>query len=137
MEKGVVGGYLAEDLGSYSHRRSLIFDDDAGTPAFFVVEHAVGAAGGGADAQGYFVGKEGGGIVLMGDEEVDKMLAYPFLRSETDVAAAQSVEDVSVSVVVAHFYFVLWQVEWNHFRKFARIEQGGGGGTSLEEALSS
>lgn len=91
-----------------------------------MVEHAVGAAGGGADAQAYLVGKQRGGIALVGDEEVDKMLANPFLWGETDVSAAQGVEDVSVAAVVAHFYFVLWQVEWNHFRKFAWIESCAG-----------
>lgn len=110
MEKSVVGGDLAENFGGYRHGGGFVFDYDAGVPALFMVEDAVGAAGGGADAQGHFVGEQGGGIAFMGDEVVDKMLANPLFGSETDVAAAQGVEDISVAAVVAHFYFVLGQV---------------------------
>ena len=105
FQDDIIPGYLIKDFGGDLHRRSLIFHNHLRLP-LTVEQNRVAALGSAVQGDGYLVGQQRTRITLAGNQEIDKVLAYPFFGSQCHVFPTQRVKDISFPVLHNHFRVV-------------------------------
>lgn len=92
VKQQIVDTNLVENLLRDTYMRSLVLHYHPCMEAV-VIEYAVGSDTLVANHQPHLIGQQRSRIALVNSEEVDKMLAHPFLRCECYIAAAKHIED--------------------------------------------
>ena len=114
MKKEIVSTYLVEDLLRKWDCWRLVFHYHPRTK-MIVVEHAVGTHRLVADTKLHLVGEQSGGIALVLCQEMNEMLADPFLWSKGYEFPAENIEDLLAPVHTSDTYFIRWKVQSLHF----------------------
>ncbi len=87
LEHEVIAAYLVEHLLVDGNVGGFVLDNHA-RPDIAVVQYGVATAFHAVELEGNFVGQQGGWIRFVLDEEMDEVLANPFLWRKYDIAAA-------------------------------------------------
>lgn len=103
-ENTVVRGNLRENLLRDRHRGGFVFNDGAWAASIAVVKHTVATARNTANLEAHFVAEKSGGVALVFNQKMNKVLAHPFFGRERDIAAAQEVENKEAPPLRFRFY---------------------------------